>query len=170
MNNEIEYHPEKLKSVIHYIISKCGLNHNVGRTVMYKLLYFSDFNFYEIYETPITGETYIKKPNGPISSHFLDLKDELISEGKIKEDVERVIDYPKYKYTSLIGPDVTNLSKQELEVIDDTINKLSDMSAKEISNYSHGDLPWRIAETNTELDYEYVFYRDPEYIVREYDE
>lgn len=29
MNNEIEYHPEKLKSVIHYIISKCGLNHNV---------------------------------------------------------------------------------------------------------------------------------------------
>ena len=44
------------------------------------------------------------------------------------------------------------------------------MSAKEISNYSHGDLPWRIAETNAELDYEYVFYRDPEYIVREYDE
>ena len=71
--------------------------------------------------------------------------------------MERVIDYPKYKYTSLIGPDVTNLSKQELEVIDDTINKLSDMSAKEISNYSHGDLPWRIAETNAELDYEYVF-------------
>jgi len=29
-------------------------------------------------------------------------------------------------------------------------------------------MPWMIAEDNEDLDYEYVFYRDPEYSVREY--
>lgn len=170
MNEDIKYVPEKLKAVIHYIISKCGLNNNVGRTVMYKLLYFSDFNFYELYETPITGEKYIKKPNGPISSHFLDLKEELISEGKIKEDVEKVIDYNRYRYTSLKEPDISCLNENEINVIDDTINRISTMSANEISDYSHGDMPWKVAENEEELDYEFVFYRDPEYVVREYDE
>ena len=28
MNEGIEYYPEKLKSAIHYIINKCGLNRN----------------------------------------------------------------------------------------------------------------------------------------------
>ena len=44
------------------------------------------------------------------------------------------------------------------------------MSAKEISDYSHGDMPWKVAENDEELDYEFVFYRNPEYVVREYDE
>ena len=51
----------------------------------------------------------------------------------------------------------------------DVIDKLGNYSAKEASNYSHGDMPWMIAEDNDELDYEYVFYRDPEYSVRDYD-
>lgn len=170
MADEIKYNPKKLKSAVHYIISKCGLNSNVGRTGIYKLLYFSDFNFYELYETPITGESYIKKPNGPVPEHFIQVKEDLINEGKIKEEIKKAITYPQYRYASLIAPDITILDKKELEIIDDTINKLSDMSATEISNYSHGDLPWRIAENNAVLDYEYVFYRNPEYIVREYDE
>ncbi len=170
MNEDITYFPEKLKSMIHYIISKCGSNPNFGRTVMYKLMYFSDFNYYELYEIPISGEKYIKKTNGPISSHFLELKEELINEGKIKETIEKVINYNRYKYTSLKKPDISCLNKKEIDVINDTINKISRMSAKEISDYSHGDLPWRVAENNKELDYEFVFYRDPEYVVRDYDE
>ena len=159
MNKGIEYYPEKLKSVIHYIINKC----NVERNVIYKLLYFSDFNFYELYETPITGEKYIKKPNGPISSNFIDLKDELISEGKIKED-------DNYKYASLKEPDISCLNRNGINVIDDTIDRILSMSAKKISDYSQGDMPWKVAENDEELDYEFVFYRDHEYVLREYDE
>lgn len=70
MNEGINYYPKKLKSVIHYVINKC----NVKRTEICGILYFSDFNFYELYEVPITGERYIKKPDGFISSNFIDLK------------------------------------------------------------------------------------------------
>lgn len=160
----------KFKVTIHYIISKCGFQENVGRTVLYKLLYFSDFDFYELYEKSLTGEIYIRKPRGPIPTHFQIAKDELINEGKIKESSEIKIDYRIYKYSSLIPADTSILSNEELNVIDNTIKKISHLPSEAISDYSHGDLPWRVAGPNEELDYEFVFYRSPKYSVREYDD
>ena len=44
------------------------------------------------------------------------------------------------------------------------------MSAKEISEYSHGDMPWRATEDYEIIDYGFVFYRDPEYTVKVYND
>ncbi|MBR6517821.1 MAG: SocA family protein [Bacilli bacterium] len=170
MNEDIIFDNEKFKATIHYIISKCGFKDNVGRTVLYKLLYFSDFDYYELYEESLTGERYIRKPKGPVPIHFNDAKNELINEGKIKETSEVVINYPRYKYSSIKPVNISIFSNEELEVIDDTINKISHMRSGQISDYSHRDLPWRVASPNEELDYEFVFYRSPEYSVREYDD
>jgi len=38
---------KKFKEVLLYILNKVGSKSNVGETVIYKLLYFIDFNFYE---------------------------------------------------------------------------------------------------------------------------
>ena len=40
---------EKFKNVLLYILEHCAGKPNVGETVIYKLLYFSDFNYYELY-------------------------------------------------------------------------------------------------------------------------
>lgn len=170
LNENIVFDKEKFKVAIHYIISKCGFKENVGRTVLYKLLYFSDFDFYELYERSLTGERYIRKPHGPIPTHFIDAKNELIDEGKIKESSEQKIDFYIYKYSSIKEVDTSILSEDELQVIDDTIDKISHLLSDPISDYSHGDLPWRVASPNEELDYEFVFYRSPKYSVREYDD
>ena len=45
-DDKMEFNKEKFKNVLHYIVYKCGLKNNVGRTVLHKLLYFSDFNYY----------------------------------------------------------------------------------------------------------------------------
>ncbi len=39
----------KFKNVLLYILERCAGKPNVGETVLYKLLYFSDFNYYELY-------------------------------------------------------------------------------------------------------------------------
>ena len=36
----------KFKNILLYILEKCAGKPNVGETVLYKLLYFSDFNYY----------------------------------------------------------------------------------------------------------------------------
>ena len=170
MNEGMVYNNEKFKTMIHYIISICGFQDNFGRVLLNKILYFSDFDNYEIYEKSISNEKYIRKVNGPVSSHFIEAISDLIKEGKIEETPEIVINFKKYRYTSLTEPNTELLSKKELQVIDDVINRISHFRSEEVSNYSHGDLPWKIAKDGGELNYEAVFYRDPEYSVREYDD
>ena len=162
------FNKEKMKELIHYIIAKCNYRSSFGRTVLYKLLYFSDFNFYEMYEKSITDEDYIRLDNGPVPKNFQIAKNDLVNERKIKEDKEIVIDYPKYSYISLKPPETNLLSLEEKSVIDSVIKKLSSMNAVNISDYSHGDMPWRATKDNEIINYEYVFYRDDKYSVREY--
>ena len=56
----------KFKNVLLYILERCAGKPNVGETVLYKLLYFSDFNYYELYEEHLTGAKYRKLPYGPV--------------------------------------------------------------------------------------------------------
>ena len=60
MNEDIVFDLEKYKAVIHYIIDKCSLKDNVERTVLQKLLYFSDFDHYEIFDDKCPGLAHIE--------------------------------------------------------------------------------------------------------------
>jgi len=169
----MELNKEKMKETIHYIISKCGFSGNLWRTTLYKILYFSDFDFYELYERPITNEDYAKFPNGPLPTHFINIKNDLIKEEKIEETYKYPFKgaYHKgYNYTPLSSPDIEFLTKKELEVIDSVIKKLRGMNTEQISHYSHGDMPWIVAENQEIMDYRYVFYRTDKYSVRKYNE
>lgn len=169
MNENIIYDSEKFKVMIHYIIGRCASKDNFTGVVLYNLLYFSDFDCYEKYEEPISGETYIRKRNGLVPFHFSDAFNELIGEGKIGENSERTISHFKYRYSSLAEPGINLLSSREIQVIDDAINRISHFYSEEISCYSHGEIPWRLANDGEELNYEAVFYRNSEYSVRDYD-
>ncbi|QQS18171.1 hypothetical protein IPL68_06065 [Candidatus Saccharibacteria bacterium] len=45
--------PEKLREVLLYVLGKVGAKPNVGETVLYKLLYFIDFDYYEKLANPL---------------------------------------------------------------------------------------------------------------------
>jgi len=160
---------DKFKEVLLYVLSKVGSKPNVGESVLYKLLYFIDFNYYEKYEEQLIGATYIKNHYGPTPTEFIKIVENM--EGK---DLEKVQDsyfkYPQTKYLPLRKPDLGKINTQEQKVIDDVINSLSDMNAKQISEYSHNDVPWQTTEQGEVIDYESVFYRTPPYSVRDYSE
>lgn len=160
---------EKFKEVLLYILNKVGSKPNIGETVLYKLLYFIDFDFYERYEEQLIGATYIKNHYGPTPKEFARIVKEM--EGK---DLIRVKDnyfqYPQTKYLPLRQPDLTKLKAHEIKMIDNVLEKLSDMNASEISEYSHNDVPWLTTDDGEIIDYESVFYRTPPYSVRSYSE
>jgi len=166
--NMAEFNEEKFKNLLHFIISECGHKSNVGKTVLFKLLYFSDFDFYEIYEEKMTGESYRKIENGPAPTHFDDAKDELIIEGLIEEN-ESTGPYVPIKYTPLETPDMSSFTEKEIKVIRDVIRRYSDMRAGKISRHSHKDVPYIVTKCKDIIDYEFVFYRDEDFSVRDYD-
>lgn len=158
---------EKFGNLLHFIISECGYKSNVGKTVLYKLLYFSDFDFYEIYEKKMSGESYRKIENGPAPVHFYEAKNELIRENKI-EEVEGQA-YTPFKYTSLKTPNMTSFTESEIEIVRDVIERYSDMRAVEISRHSHKDVPYKVTNCKEIIKYDFVFYRNKEFSVRDYD-
>jgi len=160
---------QKFKEVLIYILEKVGSKPNVGETVLYKLLYFIDFNFYEKYEEQLIGATYIKNHHGPTPKEFIKIAKEMEGEELVRV-ASNYFQHPQTKYLPLRKPDLTLFKAHEKEIIDDVLNSLSNMNASEISEYSHNDVPWQTTEDGEIIEYESVFYRTFPYSVRNHSE
>ena len=71
----------------------------------------------------------------------------------------KYFNYPQTKYLPLRRPDLSRLGAAEITVIDRVLDRLSDMTAAQISEYSHHDVPWLSTEDGAVIPYEAVFYR-----------
>lgn len=167
---QISVNPEnvqKFKEVLLYILERVGARPNVGKTVLCKLMYFIDFDFYEKYEEQLVGATYRKEAYGPLPGEFTQVVAQMKKDGEIQEVPGKYFDKEQIKYLPLRKPNLRLLKAHEIEMIDDVINRHAGKSATEISEFSHLDIPWRVVDMHEELEYEAVFYRNDEFSVRD---
>ena len=164
-----EENVQKFQEILLYILGKVGNRPNIGQTALYKLLYFIDFDYYEKFEEQLIGATYIKNTYGPTPVSFAKIVKHMEREGKIVEVKSKHFNYDQTKYMPVVEADLKVLSGQELKHIDEEIKRLSSMTAKQLSELSHIDTPWRVAKEREVLNYQHVFYRPTETSVREYD-
>lgn len=160
----------KFKNLILYILERCGGKPNIGETVLYKLLYFSDFNYYELYEEHLSGALYRKLPNGPVPLSVDIVLKNMIDENQLKSFKAEYFGYSQKRYIPLVNANLKLFNGAEIETVDKVIELLSDMSAAEISRYSHGDMPWKASKDMDNIDYELAFYRQAPYSVRTYND
>ncbi|MEK7167096.1 MAG: type II toxin-antitoxin system antitoxin SocA domain-containing protein [Patescibacteria group bacterium] len=161
---------EKFKEVLLYLLEKVGARPNIGETAIYKLLYFIDFDFYEKFEEQIIGATYIKNYFGPTPIEFKKITDQMIEKGEIEKIKSKYFQHDQKKYLPRRSADLTILSAQEIQHIDEVLARLAWKNASELSNYSHSDTPWRVHKIGEEISYETVFYRDDDHSVRNYED
>src|SRR3989338_314729 len=162
---------EKFEQTLLYILAKIGGKPNIGQTVLYKLLYFIDFDYYEKFEEQLIGAKYIKNHYGPTPVMFAKFIERLEKKGKVEKIKSKFYKHEQTKY--LVNPNeqlnLSALSAQELAHIDWEIDRLGDLTATQISALSHLDTPWITAKDREALEYEHVFYRPEETSVREYE-
>lgn len=156
----MDFDMDKFKMTLHYIINKCGFRNTVGRTVLHKLLYFSDFNHYQKYGQSITNETYTKKERGPVPIHFEEAIAELIEENKVRPGKRRLpCGKVMNRYFSLKEPEI-DLREEELAVINKVIKDISHLNGKQIGEYSLTDAPVKQSEDNEIIEYKLAYSRD----------
>jgi len=161
---------DKFKQVLLYIFEKAGSKPNVGETVLHKLLYFIDFDYYEKFEENLMGATYIKNYHGPTSVELGTILKDMQRNGEIEAVKSKYFNHLQKKYLPIKRADLNVLSAREIGHIEEVLARLSDKNAKEIENYSHEDIPWKAAKEGQPISYESVLYRDERYSVRNYED
>jgi uncharacterized phage-associated protein len=94
----------------------------------------------------------------------------MIKDGEIEEVITKFFDKDQKKYIPVISPDLSIFTGRELQHIDEEIARLGHKTARELSDFSHKDVPWITAEIGKNISYEAVFYRTKETSVRVYEE
>ncbi|MAY84492.1 MAG: XRE family transcriptional regulator [Flavobacteriales bacterium] len=161
---------KKFKNVLLYILEQCSGKPNVGETMLYKLLYFSDFNFYELYEEHLTGARYRKLQFGPAPYKIDGILKKMIEENEIQIINTDFHGFPQKRYISNARANRKMLTAADVEVIDHVIDQYSDWTAAKISEYSHKDMPWKATKEGEVIDYELAFYRETPFSVRNYED
>ena len=142
-----------------YILFKCSNKPNLGKTVLCTVMYFIDFNYYELYGKFLTKETYIKSKRGIRPKHFRKITESLISKNQLflrKEPYYNRIIH-RYYPTRIPTP---QFSQNELVVINSCIEKLSNNNATTITKYAGHDQPIINTKLGEEINYLDVFLRN----------
>lgn len=164
-NSDYKFDPEKLRNLLLFILEKCGGKPNLGETVIYKLLYFIDFEAAELLGHPITGMPYVRLQYGPVPrkkeyDHVLKI---MIERDELKFISHDYYGHRQKRYVNLCEPNSKIFSRIEEEIINRNLMQLSNMKAAEIAHYVHGDIPWKKTTDGDVIDYNLAFQRELPY-------
>lgn len=150
----------KYKATLLYMANALGQIE--GKKKAYKLLYFLDFDYYEAYGKPFTGEVYKALDMGPAPIYFIDVMGELISEGKIR--INKIRTSPMHENDTVIYKPLENtdykFSMQEKKMLDRVIKLYGNQTGKSLEKLSHSEAPYNAVSLYQIIPYEYSLYRD----------
>jgi len=156
---EMKNREQRCKELILYVANACVGDPSYSKVKLLKILFHSDFESYGLYREPITGLPYQKKPFGPCPKDFPRIQAEMVRDRQIHVLRHPVYDYSSQRVLPLEEPSFNFLSALDTYIVNRWIQFFWNMSARDISEYSHGKA-WKIAGDSEFIPYEAVFISD----------
>jgi len=157
---------EKYKEMIlvYLRVASSTSDGKIPKTKLAKLLYLADFAcFYEKMQS-MSGMQYRRIQYGPVPDLYFRALDELEESGKINID-------PSKDGLILIGEgegakrrQLNKLSKEEKQLIEQIAKKWRNKRTKEIVDFTHEQLPYRLCSPDEIIPYELITQEDPAYV------
>ncbi len=153
---KFKYKPEKFRELIVYIARRCADDPTFGSVKLNKILFYADFAAYRQLREPITGATYRKLSEGPAPKELLRARDALIDSGRIEMEARTYFGLVQKRPVVVPGStiDTSVFSQTELDIVDETVEFFRGKSAREVSDYSHREPGWILAEELEEIPYQ----------------
>ena len=149
----------KAENLILYVCRQMDDCPETGAIVLNKVLYYIDHLHYLRYGKKLTGFAYIKQRFGPTPkpSEFLPIRQALIDSDRLEE---KTVDYFGRAQKRLYAKERADLSlftQDEVALIGEIVNSLSGINGKLVSEITHDELSWKLADLMEELpDYAYL--------------
>ena len=161
----------KIRNLILYFINNIPVS-ELGKTKLYKLIFFVDSLAYEIQGSTVTGDKYLKFPMGPVPVSVSGILHEMNENGSITIDVMLKQGYFMTSYTPNKLPDMNVFNGTELGIIGEVFTSKSKKSRSELINLSHQMSSWVMANDFEEMDLSTDYHKSlspsPQEFVKEY--
>ena len=152
-----EFDPKKFNELIVYIATRLGPEAALGRVKLAKLLMQSDFGAYERGGRSITGATYEKWEHGHLPRELLLAQRDLEVRGDIATETVDYYGKTLKRIMALRDPDLSGFSEEDLAGAERAIVRFGHESATYLSELSHFEIGWRLAEMKEVIPYKTVF-------------
>jgi transcriptional regulator with XRE-family HTH domain len=155
---------EKYKQMIlSYLRTSISPDGKVPKTKLAKLVYLADFAWYYQHLKSMSGMSYRRIAYGPVPDTYFRAIDELEEEGKIT--VDRKGEALLVSEARGSARDRLNkLSVSEQELIAKISKKWEGKKTKEIVDFTHGQLPYKICAPEEIIPYELIIQENPGYV------
>lgn len=137
---------DKFKNLVLYILSKDSYKEE-GIKKLNKILYFIDFNFYRESRKFISDVNYAKAGMGPIVDNYKKIFKQMVDGGIL----EREEIYGKINYKAKVNFDISKFSSEEIEHINNILDKYGKLSSIELESISHVQQPWILTENEGDI-------------------
>ena len=161
---------QKLQNVLLYLLEKTAGKANAGESFISRLMYFVDFNFYELYEEHLSGMSYKKQSFGPQPIELIQVLDKMIENGAIKKVKTKFQGSFISRFIPLEQSNLHYLKASEKEVIDHVTEQMGNWTTHKISEYAKRDMPYLATKEADVISFEMAFYRESPFSVRYYKE
>ncbi len=154
--DKFAFNSAKFKELICYIAKQSEDDPAFGSIKLNKILFYADFAAYRDLGQPITGACYQKLREGPAPRELLAARDELIDSGDVHLE-ERPYFTGVQKRLAVSGrrvPDRELFEPAEVEIVDSVIRAFYGKTAREVSDFSHREPGWALAEDRETIPYE----------------
>ena len=154
---EPKINSKKFRDLMLYLAHLSRKDPHFGAVKLNKLLYYCDFIAFFRLGAPITGAEYRRLPEGPAPLQLLSERDYLIEHEEARLERQPYFRYVQQRLvpTSDDASLWTNrFSTAELAIISEVLEAMWNMTAREVSELSHRELGWILAEPKEVIPYE----------------
>ncbi|MBI4471231.1 MAG: SocA family protein [Acidobacteria bacterium] len=149
-----------MQQVILFFLERIN-NVHLGRTKLMKLLYYVDFDHYELYGKSVTGATYRKLPHGPVPQQAKKLIGDMAAKGLVQEVKAKRAVHAQHRLLTQAKFNPSMFSGDEMQTLERVAREWENCTGAQIEAASHAEAPWLATKDGKVIDYELAHYRRP---------
>jgi len=149
---------EKYKQMI---LAFLRLDKKIPKTKLAKLVYLADAGWFYYNLKSMSGMQYRKIQYGPVAESYFSMIDELYQNGQIEIEQTKEGAMLISQTRSGAKKNLSEMKKEESELIKNIANKWKDKKTKEIVEFTHNQLPYLCAKENEIITLGLITQEDP---------
>jgi hypothetical protein len=150
---DLAYDEAKFTEMLVSVAGRLLADRAGGATKLNKVLFFAEFTHFRRHGAVISGCEFQKLTHGPAPRQLVPVRNRLVAEGEAEVRTEDFLGRVQHRLVPLRDADLSVLSDVERQTIDDVLEQLEGLTARQVSDLSHEEPGWQLTEMGETIPY-----------------